>query len=123
MRYTNFAMEDKVKSKMSRASSLPSASKNNSSNTSTNTNRVNALTQAEVVKSRILKTEAQFQIHRNLENNVGIKIEDDELENPDSPYIDVEALSDGDEKVEGEQGNYYIKDLLFGTKASVLLSM
>ena len=102
-------MEDKVKSKMSRASSLPAASKHYNSNTSTSSNRVNAPTQAEVVKNRILKTEAQSHMlqdllkHGNF-NKTEVKVESD-YENPNSPYIDVEALSDGDEKIECDQGN------------------
>lgn len=100
---------------MSRASSLPSTSKNNhhsnanhSTSSSTNTNKINGPTQADVVKSRILKSEAQNQMLQDLLrrsgscNKTDVKIEND-YENPYSPYIDVEALSDGDEKVECEQ--------------------
>ena len=114
-------------SKMSRASSLPSASAKTSSSlisgSSTVTNKHGEKpTQAEVVKSRILKTEAELQKHcRSLKcgsgtnSSCGDGADDAKAEcggidgatkehNPDSPYIDVEALSDGDEKVECEQG-------------------
>ena len=37
-------------------------------------------------------------------NKTEVKVEND-YENPNSPYIDVEALSDGDEKIECDQGN------------------
>ena len=108
MRLSNNCIDDKVRSKMSRASSLPSSSKSNHHSTSS-TNRINAPTQAEVIKNRILKSEAQNQILQDLlrnknNNKIDVKIENDD-ENPSSPYVDVEALSDGDEKVECETGN------------------
>ena len=47
-------------------------------------------------------------MQENLRNNGGymnqLKVENDD-ENPESPFVDVEALSDGDEKIECETGN------------------
>ena len=98
-------MDDDNRSKMSRASSLPSSSKNiHQSVYSVSSNRLNGPTQAELVKSRILKSEAEQQILQDILKNktinrLDVKVEKDD-ENPGSPYVDVEALSDGDEKVE-----------------------
>ena len=102
---------------MSRASSLPSTNKSHhqQSMSSMSSHRSNALTQAEVVKNRILKTETENQMMQQfLKNNGGggnrnhVKVENAE-ENPDSPFVDVEALSDGDEKVEPEPGKLHEK--------------
>ena len=89
---------------MNRASSLPSSNKNNSQSSLPVAYRNNTPTQAEVVKSRILKSEAEYQILQGQLKNkdlleVDVKVEQ-RGDNPDSPYVDVEALSDGDEKVE-----------------------
>ena len=111
---------------MSRASSLPSSNKNNhQSASSIASHRTNAPTQAEVVKSRILKSEAENQILQDIlknKNKVKVKIENDDG-NPASPYVDVEALSDGDEKVECETGNLSInyKYELFEKKRVVII--
>ena len=107
---TKTSIEDDMKSKMNRASSLPSTKKTHhqQSSSSLSSHRPNAPTQAEVVKSRILKTETDNQMmQENLRNNGGymnqLKVENDD-ENPESPFVDVEALSDGDEKIECETG-------------------
>ena len=111
---TKTSIEDNIRSKMSRASSLPSTNKNHQQSTSSlSCHRSNAPTQAEVVKNRILKTETENQMmHELLRNNGGgsrnhVKIEHVDV-NPESPFVDVEALSDGDEKVECEQGKQFI---------------
>ena len=96
--------EDAARSKMNRASSLPSSNKNNSQSSLPVAYRNNTPTQAEVVKSRILKSEAEYQVLQDQLKNkdlleVDVKVEQ-HGDNPDSPYVDVEALSDGDEKVE-----------------------
>ena len=108
---TKSCVEENIKSKMSRASSLPSTNKTHhqqSSSSSVSSHRANVPTQAEVVKNRILKTETENQIMQELIRNNGghmnqLKVENEE-ENPESPFVDVEALSDGDEKVECETG-------------------
>ena len=92
---------------MSRASSLPSTNKSHhqQSCSASSSHRSNAPTQAEVVKNRILKTETENQMMQELLRNNGGNMNEVKVENEDeNDEIDVEALSDGDEKVECETG-------------------